>query len=94
MKVLKSGNGMKEWSKQVVCTGKGNGGGGCGAELLIGLSDLFHTYASYMGREEEWFVTFACVECAVLTDVKGAPVQARDLPSRVAHKEGRRYKLT
>lgn len=80
VKVLKKGSGQKDWAKECKCTGAGNDGGGCGAKLLVEKGDLFQTYASYMGRDEEWFVTFKCPECKVLTDLKDTPFQGRDLP--------------
>lgn len=83
MKVLEKGSGAKSWSKECKCTGEGNGGGGCGARLLVEKTDLFQTYQSCMGREEDWYITFQCPECHVLTDIK-APFSSRDLPT---HKE-------
>lgn len=29
MKVIQKGSGQKGWAKEFVCTGEGNGGGGC-----------------------------------------------------------------
>lgn len=37
MRVLKEGPG---WSIEQVCTGKGNGGGGCGAVLAVEKEDI------------------------------------------------------
>lgn len=89
MKVLKPGRPVREWSTEQTCTGAGNSGGGCGAQLLVQKSDLFHTYASYMGRDEEYFVTFQCPLCQVLTDVKPAPFSATALPHYTAWKTAR-----
>ncbi len=80
MKVIKKGRPQRGWAKQITCTGKGNGNGGCGAVLMVEEADLFHTYRSYMGRDEDWFVTFKCSECGVLSDVKGYPGRAQELP--------------
>ncbi|MDO8599240.1 MAG: hypothetical protein Q7S02_03975 [bacterium] len=84
MKVVKKGRPQKGWAKEFTCTGKGNGDGGCSAKLLVERDDLFHTYASYMGRDEEWFVTFRCSACGSLTDITGrdAPphIRASELP--------------
>lgn len=82
MKVIKKGRPQKGWAQECECTGSGNKGGGCGATLLVEEGDLFQTYASYMGRDEEWFVTFKCSECGVLTDLKDSPFNARDLPKQ------------
>lgn len=67
MKVLKEG---QPWSKEVECTGKGNGGGGCGATLLIQEGDLFYTY-SHVKDETDRFISFRCPCCGALTDVTG-----------------------
>lgn len=68
MKVLKKGRKQKGWSVEVDCTGSGNGGGGCGARLLVEQPDLFRTTRS-IRDETEHFVTFKCCECGVLTDL-------------------------
>lgn len=80
MKIVKEGRPQKGWAKEYTCTGVGNRGGGCGAVLLIELADLFRTELCSMG-EVDLFVTFACSSCGVLTDIKGAPVNARELDS-------------
>lgn len=82
MKVIKKGRPQKGWAKSFVCTGGGNNNGGCGATLLVERADLFHTYRSCMGRDEEWYVTFRCPECGVLTDIPDAqaPVRGDGLP--------------
>lgn len=86
MKVLEGGNGAKSWSRQCKCTGAGNGDGGCGAKLLVEKDDLFQTYASYMGRDEDWFVTFECPECHVKTDIDKTPFRPQELPTYKAWK--------
>lgn len=82
MKVLKKGRSQKGWAKECTCTGAGNGGGGCGATLLVDSSDLFQTGRHYYDGTSDTFVTFACSECGVLTDINGYPGGARDLPTR------------
>ena len=89
MKVLKPGRPVKEWSTEQTCTGAGNDGGGCGAQLLVEKSDLFHTYASFMGRDEAYYVTFQCPQCQVLTDLERAPFLATTLPNYKAWKAAR-----
>lgn len=91
MKVMKKGRSQKGWAKEFRCTGAGNGGGGCGALLLVELGDLFRTYSG-AGGEDEFFITFQCVECGVNTDIKqysadAPPVYARNLPSFDAWRE-------
>ena len=68
MKVLKPGRKQKGWSKEAVCTGTGNGDGGCGAKLLVEQADLFKT-TSQARDETTTYVTFKCCECGVLTDL-------------------------
>lgn len=74
MKVLSPGTGQKGWSVETFCTGNGNGGGGCGAKLLVEQGDLFRTSSSCRDETDN-FDTFACPECGVLTDLKGVPSQ-------------------
>lgn len=70
MKVLEKGQ-KPVWSKEVMCTGYGNGGGGCGAKLLVDNTDLYHTYNSDMyGDVYATHITFRCPECDVQTDIK------------------------
>ncbi len=72
MKVLKKGREQKGWAEELECTGDGNGGGGCGARLLVEEGDLLHT-ASHAGHETDHYVSFYCHECGVLTDTKAYP---------------------
>ena len=93
MKVLKPGDGRKEWSFKTKCTGHGNEGGGCKAVLLIGLSDLFHTHSSHYDGSNEIYTTFKCVECGVLTDLPvGTQVPGDDLPDQAAWEAKQRKK--
>ncbi len=85
MKVLKPGRKQKGWATETKCTGTGNGGGGCGAELLVDESDLFQTSHTDMGGDTEYFVTFRCSECGVMTDLPKVPHDVRQrLPSKAA----------
>jgi hypothetical protein len=79
MKVIKPGSGQKGWSSEATCTGAGNGNGGCGAVLLVEQPDLFCTSSSCRD-ETDYFTTFKCSECGVLTDIK-TPINPRSLPS-------------
>lgn len=65
MKVIKKG---ESWSKKYRCTGRGYGGGGCGAILLLTRHDLYETCPE---AHEEW-INFCCPECGVETKVSGA----------------------
>lgn len=81
MKVIKEGRQQTGWSQECTCTGAGNGGGGCGAVLLVEFSDLFHTRRSSYDGDTEYFTTFKCMQCRVLTDITGSfSWRARDLP--------------
>ena len=69
MKVLKKGRAQSGWSIEAICTGKGNGGGGCGAKLLVSDSDLYETHSSHYDGSSESYTTFSCVACKVETDI-------------------------
>lgn len=68
MKILQEGRPQKGWAKEFICTGKGNGGGVCGAKLLVEQDDVFCTYSHCMG-ETDTLHTFKCAGCGVLTDI-------------------------
>ncbi len=74
MKVLKKGHPQtqKEWSVEAVCTGKGNGNGGCGAKLLVKADDLYET-RGHCRDETYYYVTFRCPCCQVQTDLENVP---------------------
>ena len=68
MRVIKPGRQQRGWSKEFECTGQCNGGGGCGAVLLVEQADLYKISYSCMG-ESETSITFRCCSCGVETDV-------------------------
>ena len=76
METLKKGTGQKGWSVIITCTGKGNGDGGCGAELRVEESDLFRT-ESHARDDTTAYTTFRCQECGVLTDLQNVPQRVR-----------------
>lgn len=80
MKVIKKGRPQTGWAHEYVCTGEGNGNGGCGAELLVEQNDLFRTF-SYAGDETTTYVTFRCCECRVITDIPLKDVPSQILPT-------------
>jgi hypothetical protein len=83
MNVLKKGRSQKGWAKEFSCTGNGNNGGGCGALLLVEEPDLFHTCKCYVDGGTDYFTTFQCCECGVLTDLPESetpPNAGRHLP--------------
>ncbi|MBE6146037.1 MAG: hypothetical protein E7171_05385 [Firmicutes bacterium] len=67
MKVLEKGPG---WSMEVKCTGSGNGGGGCGAKLLIERGDVYLTHSYDYGGGHDVYYTIRCPECDVQTDIE------------------------
>lgn len=77
MKVLKKGRPQLPWSCKVKCTGKGNGGGGCGAKLLVEQADLYETRCTDLMGEYESFVTIQCPCCGKETDLKNVPPEMR-----------------
>ena len=83
MKVLKKGREQKGWSKEFKCSGSGNGGGGCGAKLLVSEYDLYYTESHHYDGSSERYVTFACCDCGVETDVSWSSVSG-------AHVRGKR----
>lgn len=83
MKVIKKGRPQKGWAKEYSCTGKGNEGGGCGAKLLVEIDDLFCTTSS-VRDETDYYITFMCPLCGVLTDISptNLPKHAWELPRK------------
>lgn len=74
MKVLEHG---QAWSLETECTGEGNGDGGCHARLEVEEADLYQTYASHMGRDESFYITFKCPLCDAETDIPDKLVPVR-----------------
>jgi hypothetical protein len=68
------------------CTGVGNGGGGCGAELLVEWGDLYTTESGGYGDNTDYYVTFRCTQCSVETDLPDSrqPDNVSDLPEKIA----------
>ena len=77
MKVLEKGPG---WSMEVVCTGSGNGGCGCGSRLLVERGDVYLTHSYDYGGGHDLYYTIRCPECNVETDIKPSclPTLIRD----------------
>jgi DNA-directed RNA polymerase subunit RPC12/RpoP len=72
MHVIEKGRPQKGWAKEVICTGKGNGDGGCNAKLLVEEADVYITCSS--ARDEDtYYTTIRCPECGVETDIKDVP---------------------
>lgn len=86
MKVLEKGNESKGFETEQICTGKGNGDGGCNARLLVGENDIFVT-ASDIYTLQTFYFTFKCPECKTQTDIKPA-----NLPEKVKKNAMNLYK--
>jgi len=69
MKVISKGDGRSGWAKEFICTGAGNGNGGCGAKLLVEENDLYKTHNYDYGGGHDVYTTFKCPECNNETDV-------------------------
>lgn len=83
MKVLEPGRAQIGWATEAECTGAGNGGGGCGAKLLVDQSDLYITSHTDYGGGTDHFVTFKCVSCGSETDLQNVPHSVRNqLPTK------------
>lgn len=73
MKVLEKGPG---WSMKQVCTGKGNGDGGCNSQLLVEKEDIYLTsHTDYTG-DTDYYFTFRCPVCGIETDIPEKDVPA------------------
>jgi hypothetical protein len=90
MKVLEKG--VKGWSKEMRCSGKGNGGGGCKAKLLVEYADLFQTRESDFTGGGDLCVTFECPICGVWTDLPDASFRSHvaELPFRGGSEQHRK----
>lgn len=91
MKVIKLGRKQKGWATRYVCTGNGNGGGGCRATLLVEAADVYQTESNHYDGSTDTYVTFSCGACGVATDIADCPV--KPLPravNRRTHPQGRK----
>ena len=69
MKILKAGRKQAGWSKEFICTGAGNRGGGCGAKLLVSEYDIYRTSSDHYDGSTDYYKTFCCPQCGVETDI-------------------------
>ena len=76
MKVLEIGEG---WSIKQVCTGRGNGNGGCNSKLLVEKNDIYLTSHTDLSGDTDYFYTFRCPVCKIETDIpeKDVPYSIR-----------------
>lgn len=78
MKVLEKGTGQRGWSGEFVCTGARNGGGGCGARLLVEEPDLTPCAINGSYREDgDDAVEFRCCECGTQSVIPAPGVVIR-----------------
>ena len=91
MKILKRGTIPPTWKERVICTGKGNGGGGCGSNLEVHLEDVYQTTSTDYGGGTDSYYTIMCPVCSVETDIKGpssaVPMKREWLRKRNSHSE-------
>ncbi len=73
MKILEKGPG---WSIEQLCTGKGNGDGGCKSRLLVEKDDIYITSHTDMAGDTDYFYTFRCPVCNTETDIPDKDVPA------------------
>ena len=69
MEVVKKGRIPRGCTKKFRCSGKGNGGGGCGALLLVSEYDVYETVSEHYDGSADYYNTFCCSECGVETDI-------------------------
>lgn len=82
MKILEPGRKQRGYSVEAKCTGHGNGGGGCGAKLLVEQPDMVFYKGSDYPIQRDSAVMFRCEACGVLTDLprEDWPPHSSDLP--------------
>lgn len=79
MKVLEPGRPQVGWAKEYTCSGAGQGGGGCGAKLLVEQDDVYTWERWYMGRECDVYCAFTCSACGVGTNIERPPFQPQTI---------------
>ena len=73
MIVLEADSPRPEWGMEVVCSGAGNGGGGCLTNLWVQGEDLFYS-PTKIGRFMNGHLTIECSCCGTWTDIKAPKV--------------------
>jgi hypothetical protein len=85
MKTIEKGRDQSGWSKELFCTGSGNGGGGCKAKLLVEEGDLYKTHR-YVHVDHDVYITFRCQECGVETDLANSQEPPRTITDKLLDK--------
>lgn len=91
MKIIKEGTGQKGWAREYTCSGDGNGGGGCGAVLLVEADDLMNYTKVHLDGSTTAYVLFKCCCCGVLTDVYNSDSRSSSNDRDAARHAKRRY---
>lgn len=86
MKIIVPGREQKGWSTEAICTGNGNGDGGCNAKLLVEQDDLFTTAFGHHDGSTDTYVTFKCEGCGVLTDLPDNKVPSAVVSTLPTHR--------
>lgn len=84
MKIIKPGRPQTGWSVEALCTGSGNGLGGCGAVLLVEQADVYKTQTHDIEGVVDTFNTFMCPACGVETDLQKTTRVPFDPPAKAA----------
>lgn len=101
MKIIEKSE-RKIWTKQLRCTGFGNGEMGCGSLLEVEHTDLFRTTSHHYDGSSEDYVTWECPICGEWTDlsahihpppVQSLPHRSAPSPGEKARASGKPYKL-
>lgn len=74
MKVIKRGEG---WKEEIVCTGNGNGGGGCQSVLEIDENDIYITRNTDITGVTDTYYTVCCPLCGAETDLNSISIPNR-----------------
>ena len=57
------------WNLKIICTGKGNGGGGCKSLLLVEENDIYATSHTDYAGDTDYYYTVRCPVCDKETDI-------------------------
>ena len=79
MKILERGK-ADCWETEQICTGRGNGDGGCGAKLLVSEKDIRVTKHTCIDDSVSTYYKFKCPCCNKKTNIpeKEIPYSVRD----------------
>lgn len=75
------------WFIEQICTGRGNGGGGCTSRLAVEKEDIYVTANSDWLGDVDYYYTFKCPVCGIETDIKEV-----DVPHSIQRESLEKYK--